>query len=1059
MSVWSDPHYRSEPLIVLTQYLSPQYRLHPNVLALCDFRVEDYGSFDVRVPSGNFRDSVVSGKASVAQLAYKYGARRSFSFEQLFGSLQNVKFGIDAVYSLFAHTWRGNLAFSSEFDQSELKQFCSNLSRTMGPSSYSSPDAWEKHSKSIYENWDSSDKRSCLYWFQQSEGIKHLLVASRATSHQSLVTKAVSRQQPLPHLPPRLIFDKPKQVGLERPKEQWKVYRHESVTIIVRRKPSNLMETWEEVSYVLLNKDVKRWSQMVESTGKILYYFSFYGDRSDMLASKMTDSAKEILDLLCGAFDKADGTQKNSICRSMDIVQYWYLSEFATDIWDRALKDQVRKAHDGLYDVVFPVDKLKSIISAYKPREALELCSIRKMLPVPDFCLYGAQEANRKLHYNPFPLLEHPQEGVDWDDFRLYWSHSMIRNYYHRHDKCPGVVRENAAPKDWHAVYPYIEPKHVPYHDIGDIDWYGTFVFADYNYAEHELKKDKTMAPKRFSEKMTSEELKELPLYERNQIAGFMLNPQTMRLAEIRKQMIAGTEEFDYVHLVAMKPEAKKEGGRLFYMGNDPQRTVLSEFEANVASYLVCKPGNSSGVSDIELARSMNEIATPPLSAVRHVMISFDLEKFSPRQNPRLKVEATKLWAHAFGLPHIEPLLKIHTGSRLAFIKHGIHHEYINPGQDLEGYNAKMNTAMHIDVMSYAINVCRRSGLLKKGASLLALIDDGGMRLEFDHDTTNAQILECVRCIEQVYEMVGLRISWDKTFVSGQLFQYLNEIYYRGKKVTPGLKAFLRVGKEVDVPSKTIVDDLDAVAGEIQGAIKSGTSYMTAYNMYLFEVFRIMKRWGKYKIELRDQHVLMCLVPIAFGGLGVRSLIQLATNEAFNPVTAGVGNLKAFCKFYPGNSSIVNDILNASMRQQTPEAFLRAPKAVRVETRTINTQRFANTMRSWLQSAAMNPFVRSVLAATEGQSSSVLAVRVKEMEHVSSVGLLNLSNLRPEAAVDMLVNKLQRSQTAADILGFRTVLQITISNRFQAQHLMRDFANEFYVHKLKFASARNLSGN
>jgi hypothetical protein len=375
----------------------------------------------------------------------------------------------------------------------------------------------------------------------------------------------------------------------------------------------------------------------------------------------------------------------------------------------------------------------------------------------------------------------------------------------------------------------------------------------------------------------------------------------------------------------------------------------------------------------------------------------------------------------------------------MVFIKHDVHHEYVNTGADLEGYDAKTNTAMHIDVMGYAINVCRRLGKLKKGVHLLALIDDGGASLEFDHNATDEQILNCIDTIEQVYQMVGLRISWDKTFVSEKLFQYLNEVYYNGFKVTPGLKAFLRVGKEVDVPAKTICDDLDAIAGQIQGGIKAGSSFAMSFAAYSFEVWRTLKRWGKFKTEIADGHVLMCLLPVALGGIGVRSMLQLATNESFNPLVAGVGNLKAFVHFYPQNRETVNRILATKMRKMNSEAFVRAAQSIRSEEMTLNLQRFANVMRTWIKGNAKNPYILSVLAATEKQSSVALAERIKFMPRISAFALKEVSNMRPEAALDTLIGKLQRSQTAASLLGFRATIRILLANRFQAAQMIATY--------------------
>lgn len=1045
MSVWSDPCYRSEPLIVVSEYLDRFAPLNSNILSLCDFEVDPHPNFSSNIPSGNFRENVIAGRVNIQNVAYKFGKSHYVPLQKRFDRLEDVKFGIDAVYTLFSEIFNGKLVLSNEYDQGECEYFCSRLMKSFGPSNYSSPKEWEELADSHFKNWDSSNRETPLFWLQQAEAFRHLLVASGLASYKSAKKKAEQAEKPLPALDKKTIFGNKSTF--------WRAYRHNSVTILefARDRETTPLHIKPRYSFVLLNKDVTRLSQMLESTGKVLMYFSFYADRKNSLSLKLKHDALEVFDLLVSSFKPENKRRFNSICRSMDIAMYQYLAELAGPLARRSLDEQIRKGHDGHYNAAFPIDSMLAILRRYKIREGLELASIRKILPVPDFCIYSNQQKSYDMHMNPHEQIDSGIDGVNLDDFSRYWDWSMIRNYFDRHGYCPGYIKTGVDAKRWHRDYPEMEPRMIPYTEVGDIEWKATFVYQDYSFSEHMLRKDKTMAPRKLEVDATAASLKELPLWERNQIASLIMNPNMPSLTKLRESVVNSSEDFDYVHLVAMKPESKKEGGRNFYMANDAQRVLMSEKEANVADYLVHKAGNSSGISDIELAKSMTEIAALPLEAVRKVFVSFDLEKWSPKQNPKLKEMAYEKWSHAFGLKHIKPLLKVHQGSRLAFLKHNIHHEYRNPGQDLEGYDAKTNTALHIEVMSYAINVCRRLGKLKKGARLLSLIDDGGMSLEFEHTATDEEILDCIATIEKVYQMVGLRISWDKTFVSEKLFQYLNEVYFNGFKVTPGLKAFLRVGKPIDLPAKTILDDLDAVSGEIQGAMKAGASYAMSFGAYCFEVYRLLKRWSRYKVKLSDPQVLMCLTPVAFGGIGMRSMLQLATNEAFNPLAAGIGNLKAFATYYRGNAPLINDLIRSAMKEMTPQSFVRAPRAIRADVKVVNARRFENAMRDWIEVHAQNPFIRNVLASTAKGSNVEVLNRTKELSQISSIGLKALNDLRPDTAVDSVVNKLQRSQTAVDMLGFRQMVRIMVANRYQGAQLIEGFGKDISMSRLRFA--------
>jgi hypothetical protein len=1000
--------------------------------------VDDYGNFPVSAPIGNFKECVTANYRNITTIAYQFGNQRSRSFERFYESIPEPVFGINAVYKLYNQFFHGNLQFRPEFNKDEAYTFATRLIKAFGPATYASPLSWEDWSNKAYDHWEKTDNCNPFKWYQHAEAIRHLKVAKGLKSYKSHCSRAETQGKSLPFIDQKVLFGN--RGGA------WNVHQHRNVTVIVfTAKRAN-----DSKSYVLLTKDLTRLSQLLESTGRIFEYFSMYADETGTLSSNLVTDANEIITMLVKSFEEADNHTANSICRSMDIGMYIYLAEQAGPLAKRSVELQKAKGFDGHYDKVFPLLAFLGILRKWRIREAIELSSIRKILPVPDFCIFSAMNKNYKMHYAPHDQIETEMDGVNIADFSLYWSWSMVRNFYDRHKRCPGFIKEDVEYKAWHGQYPDIEPIKIPYTEISDIDFWGTFIFKDYAFAEHELRKDKTMAPNRMDYGMTAEEYKALPITEQNQVAKFLLDPSIKTLTMLREELLEKRESYDYVSLTALKPESKKEDGRMFYMANDAQRVMMSEKEANVAEYLSFKAGNSAGISDIELSKRMNEIASIDIDAGRKIYVSFDLEKWSPKMNPQLKKMSYAQWSYAFGLPHINDLSKVTDGSRMVFLKHNVHHEYINPGQDLEGYDAKTNTAMHIEVMSYAINVCRRFGKLKKGAKLLALIDDGGMSLEFERGTSDEEIWECIELIEKVYQMVGLRISWDKTFVSDRLFQYLNEIYYRGFKVTPGLKAFLRVGKLNDVPARTICDDLDAISGEIQGAIKAGASYRMVFAAYAMEVFKLMKRWTGFKGVLGDAQILCALFPVAMGGVGMKSLIQLATNESINPITAGLGNLKAFCMYYPQNAKLVNTMLNAKMRAQTSEAFLRAPQSIRQQGMTLNLQRFAIKMKEWIIGNARNPYVTSVLAAIDTTHAKVMIERIANMKSISAVGLKTIADMQPDEALNLLVSKLQRSNTAAELLGHRDCVRIALANRYQAEHVVRNFGQQLRLEKLSY---------
>lgn len=212
--------------------------------------------------------------------------------------------------------------------------------------------------------------------------------------------------------------------------------------------------------------------------------------------------------------------------------------------------------------------------------------------------------------------------------------------------------------------------------------------------------------------------------------------------------------------------------------------------------------------------------------------------------------------------------------------------------------------------------------------------------------------------------------------------------------------------------------------------------------MYIWEVVKIYTRWGRYKVEFSDNHILMALLPTQLGGIPIRSLPQIATNESFNPFVAAMGNLKAFAHFYPGSASYINEILKCKMQVMKSGTFLSNPQLIQSEYQSLNTGRFAKTMQNYLQKNAKNPFVRSVLDASLGDNFKTFADVVKAMPSVHSAALAQMWNMTPESVVQSFIRKFERSQTAAGLLGFKTVLRITVANRFQTVGVIENYTSK-----------------
>jgi hypothetical protein len=327
------------------------------------------------------------------------------------------------------------------------------------------------------------------------------------------------------------------------------------------------------------------------------------------------------------------------------------------------------------------------------------------------------------------------------------------------------------------------------------------------------------------------------------------------------------------------------------------------------------------------------------------------------------------------------------------------------------------------------------------------LIDDGLLRLKLVHLKTSDEWKTVVNIIEKIYMGVGLKISWDKTFVSQVLCQYLNRVFYDGVEVTPGAKAYMRIGLPTDTAIPNMADDIASLSGSTRGAIKSGSDHRLAYLCYSFEVYLMIRRWSGYKLDLKKSALLpfMAFVPVGLGGLGISTLVGLSTNESYVSINTGLANMKLICHRFPKYAPIANLILNAGVRSMSDETLLRAPFSLRTKYRCLNTRRFANAAKEHVISQAVNPFLKSIVKAYKDGYDDFAVMTIASQKVVNELQRQKLEKMSMTTFLDKLIGKLQTSDTAAKVIGPYRCAAITLVNKSEAKVLLTEIVNGKFV--------------
>jgi hypothetical protein len=626
---------------------------------------------------------------------------------------------------------------------------------------------------------------------------------------------------------------------------------------------------------------------------------------------------------------------------------------------------------------------------------------------------------------------------------------NRLRTFFDMNNYFPGKLKDNVEVPSELQTYPDISPFAVSVDNIEFIDFKGSFPYRRFDGCENELVKDKTIAPQ-----TSPDDTRRVDAYsdvERNQVLNYLFSNDFVSQKEVNELFETGRVFTDYRKwiLLALKAEAKKPGSRAFSMAIDVVRKGLSEAESNVATYVKHQKGSSQGKAIDILNQRMAELAkTPDANEYLNLAImSFDLEGFSPMQNPKFKAAAFSSWEYVFDMPDLYRLKDIFSETELVFDKFDVNDKMAMVGNDLEGFVGRINTAAHIDLMGYAIRKIRELGLSTEPGKLEVLIDDGLLRVNLDGENRDypgkAKVQKATEVIAGIYAMSGNKISWDKTFVSQVLCQYLNEVFYDGVKVTPGAKAFMRIGKQQEIAIPTVVDELMCHASTTRGAITNGGDHRVCYVAYLFEVYKTFKRYGLKK--LNDDNFLYiafaCFVPVGLGGFGLSSLYGLSTNEAFNSFQAGIANMKMICYTFPGYANFANTVLNSGVREMDAEAILRNPMAIRTNNRCLNMRRFSNVAKAIVINKSVNPVIKAQRDGAFEASDDVIFGTIENSKVINEVQRSRLWEISVNSYVESIVAKLQSSKTAANLLGMKKCYCIAHINKSEARVLLNEMAS------------------
>lgn len=742
---------------------------------------------------------------------------------------------------------------------------------------------------------------------------------------------------------------------------------------------------------------------------------------------------------------------RNKLGVYFDVLQWRYLAWKSGDIFYN--HSEIMAAKIQSKDLV-DLPSQSSLLQHLKdcPVDlAVDMLGLYKASIYPEVDPFKVVADQQRLHLSRFDTNWEPgsDEAVRFDETKAYMWYLGIRVLHSRFNTWPGKLRAGVEHKDWHSSYKQTGLPGNLWREAHDIDLTGCVTVADITNEAyfrqqdsacapplwHEYKSFAAMrsAPRRHKRKLLyaiqESELEDLPrlLHRLNQLGSSLPDDYTGR--------VQFETSFSTDIVTGSRCERHKDAPRPFYATSPPWGCVISYFDGITRDFLSHVPQSMLGKSTRQKFMDLSSTAAEQMSSPHTFYMSDDKAKYSPRMDPRSQQLPADFFAELFDIPGIKAYGPIMYHCELYYRVHGHLVHYNSNGTDREGMRGASNTWLEIVAQGLTTRLSRERGLLRGKSTFLSFIDDGLRKFSVEHkNRTEHEIHQtAIKIIQDVIfglRVLGRELSWDKTFISQDLFVILNELVIDGAFISSGLKSFCTVG---DIEMKEVMSAADyeqLYFGKLRGAHGVGAPIDLCHYTYVFETIASHYRMGvnlqnNKKISNLDYR-LFCSTPLAFGGAGLRSPLQMCCNEVATATKEGLGNLLRLGNEYPVIMGCVCNIINQPFEPLSPIDFMREPEQLHVTNPRIKTQRLAAEVRKQLRNLVGNEVSQSYLEQDE-VGMSVLTKMGKIMMATGDVSAEEVRLLyatTPVAFVDEFIQKLASSITLSEILG-RDVINAT----------------------------------
>lgn len=822
--------------------------------------------------------------------------------------------------------------------------------------------------------------------------------------------------------------------------------------------------------YVLLERDIEDLQSMLRAEALIRWYPTAMGQRLRSaefvkpmgLAWKEYTRLRAAILLHCGKSYE----DRNKCGAYFDVLNWRYLASLSGNKVVDHSKDMAKKIQSGEMEHMPSQDKMLELLDDLPPDIGLDITGLYKCSLYPELCPFQVILDQRELHLNPLNTdwEEGSPEALRFADTRAYmwyFGYQVMKDFLKRE---PGVIREGATEKCWHANYPIAGLPSKHWRDAEDIDLSGTMPIPQMTNMAYMQQADSSCCPPDEKAYLTGLTYAKEPRYNKRKILYILQNPEPTDLGKLWDKLCAEQDVVPsgYTGVPAWDPgvvwhtgtgtrcERQKKNPRPFYQMAPAWGCLTSHVNTYTRDFLGLVKQSALGSSTLVKVEGFRSAVQHKAPGCRTLLVSDDKKKYSPHMDANSQQMSYDFFAEVSGVPQLRNIGPLMYHSKLYYRAHGHLVYYHANGTDREGLRAGANTWLEIVAQGLSTRLCRERQLLGGPTVFSGFIDDALRALCVTAPTPEiadandklvlADIVFGLRC-------VGRELSWDKAFVSHKMATLLNEITIEGH-------FYVGSGKCISAfMDREFPEVLDAAAlesyyfGKAKGARSSALGGPASYILYLlFTVWEFMKflqlhQYRSHQIPTPWLFAMFAITPVCEGGLGVRSIAQLEAPIGSSISREGNATLCRAAINNPVLRAAVYNLIHQVPRTKSPLEFMRAPDYACVHGPRIKSQRVIAAVRQQMGAIARNMHSRDWVSKANVAEKSVSAIgkTIVALPRARLDEILRIYESSPAKMIDELCQKISGSQSVASLLNSRQISRLRTACKKDAYKTVSEF--------------------